>query len=297
MDKESIISSLKKACQMYSLSEEDIAEFLHVSVSSIQKKRTGKRNISLDEIEKLSKNQPWKIDDFLKGDLPDIELKKMSASILNKIYLYRYPILCPPDKYPDSDLQSVCDLHIHLRTLCPAADDIFFDRMNFPEYINHLRECKKSYAEYFKTSWKFLAIANMISLTLLYATIINAFIHPEEGEGLLQFTLNKQFNINKSTETDEILGGFDFQKAYMELHSENVSSHLHKYIDYLSSCKGYSDLTQYFSALIYAVDLYDPKIGRKKSLQIFQQKQDELYKSNNFYMVNMINMLCDLYHI
>lgn len=297
--------SLRQIRNVLGLSHEEMGEYLNVSDTTIEKYETGHRNIPYNKLRKLVTNQKiWTLDELDKGDIPDIDLSTIDFSPLFDLLIILFPIIKPSESVTSSNFIDVYNKHKSFLdySFLHEIDIDNEDDYNFSWLVKEIRQIKQNYALLANknSALRPFCAANIVSLTLFYASFVNQYFHEEYS--LVSFAFMKKMEAHIDSDDsedsdDSFLKGFDLQAAYKELHRKEVYDKLQHYLGILSEHTEYNELTDYYSAFLYYNDLVSTKYGWDKSREIFWKKQRSLYKAGNHYMKQFVNVFLSMYHI
>jgi len=280
--------SMMQIRKNFGLERDEFGRFLGYAERTIRSYEEGSREISLDLAYKLTKDYPWSLEEFAEGNIPEIDLSRPDISEIPKSIDTVFPIF-EDDSAHNTDFDAA--YHWHTQFYKVIQEPKGSDKTDSFVYYEDMIECKNNYMRAMHDpSVRLYAVANFVSLVLIYASIIDSYSHQDDS--LMTYTINRKANPNN----EHFLSKESINNASKELHQKKIYGILHNYIDELSKHEQFSDLSSYYSALLYQMNLVDNNNSwienvRESGIMLFQ-----LSLSGNPYAKCTANILYGVYH-
>ncbi len=289
-----ISESIKRHRRFFGETQEQLARYLGRTKSAISNYEKDKRQLTPDDLEKLSEHYLTTTDDLIKGNAPEYIFKHFDMDFFCKQIEVLFPAFGHPaimDKGNDESFIEAVTIHRNFLALVSVLFDDNAEEAIKDENIDPKR-CWEGYLRAVqKEKYNLYCKANMVGLFYVRAMVIYSMRYVKEVPESLLINLSGDPNIG-----ERAVGGWDKRKDEWEpvfngMRSEHYIRMIDNYLKDLSASKEFKDLAEYYRCWRYILDLVGNDDGRVANLKHGSLRMIECGENGNLYASICISIM------
>lgn len=274
----------------WGLTQEDLAKAIHASKSSIAMYESGARTPDIKTLQDIASCFSVSADELISGDFSDSQ-SKFNAPTNEKLYFFIdrcFPYVSSNAALKD---QYFATAYNHTITFLDSAK-----QRNVPVLASHLSIALNNYGLSVKEFSTIESVANMLWIIVVQYVLIYDKHIAQAGEAFLNgkckdkdFLKKYVFRDKDSIDSQSI----ENKRTYAKKHHDTV----YELIKLLKRSESYSELGDYYLALIYILNMVDNDHTAEMNQTIGMEMMNSLLQLDNNYAFNFLDGIFNLYEL
>ena len=281
-----ISENIRKHRKIFGETQAQLAKYLGVSKTAISNYEKDLRQLSLDDLEKLSEHYLTTTDDLLKSTTPEFTLEWFDLDYYCKQIGVMFPAFghtAIMEKGNDESFIAAVSTHRKFLDCISILYDDEADETILEEDID-LNMCRENYLRAIqKEKYNIYCKANLVGLFFVLAMMVNSVKYTKEIPESVLIGLSGDPEMGRKSKE-----GWDKRKAECEpvfnaMRDKHSMEMLDKYLEDLSQNDALKDLAEYYRCGRYILNLVDNDDGRVANYKHGFLRMIECGDSGNLY--------------